>query len=267
MGVRGERGTERRGRAGRRGTAVRRRVALGTAVAAVAAVVAAPSAAQAPEAVTTLTVRPTVTPNRAGTPAHPRSVRLDVRVAWSTSGPDGENKPIVQRGVIDFPKGSLYLGGSYPHRCTAAELGRARLDDHDRLTGKCAKAVTGYGSGSAWADTVKTHPTFQLVNGGAHRVYLYTVLKNPARVTTPVTGVVQRGGRYGGYRLTLTVPDELQVVAGTPISLIEGRLRTTAKDWLATTSCPKDGRWPYRGTSYQDTTAPAVVESFVRCRR
>ncbi|CAB4903383.1 unannotated protein [freshwater metagenome] len=233
----------------------------------VLAVAALPAAAQAPEAVTTLTVRPTVTPNRAGTPRRPQSVRLDVRVAWSTSGPDGVDKPIVQRGVIDFPKGSLYLGGSYPHRCSKAELDRARLDDRDRLTGKCAKAVTGSGTATAWADTVRTRPTFQLVNGGAKRVYLYTVLKNPARVTTPIEGVVTRGGKYGGYRLTATIPEELQVVAGTPISLIDARLRTTAEDWIATTSCPKDGRWPYRAQSFQDSTPVAVVESFVRCRR
>lgn len=231
-----------------------------------AAVAVAPSAAQAPEAVTTLKVDPVVTPNKAGTKKRPQSVRLDISVSWSTSGPDGANKPIVQKGIVDFPKGSLYLGGSYPYKCTEQELSRARLDANDKLTGKCAKAVTGYGAGTAWADTVKTRPTFQLVNGGAKRAYLYVVLKNPARVTMPITGVIEKGGKYGGYRLTAVVPDELQVVAGTPISLIDGRLRTTAKNWLATTSCPKDGRWRYRAESFQDTTAPAVVESFVRCR-
>jgi len=243
-----------------------RRILVSTAaVAALSVAVVAPSYAQAPEAVTEVTVAPKVSPSKAGTKKKPKSVKLNINVNWKTSGPDGSNKPIVQKVKIDFPKGSLYLGGKYKAKCTEAELGRARLDGSDKLTGKCAKAVVGSGSGSAWADTVKTTPKFQLVNGGAKNVYLYTVLKNPARVTTPVPGVIKKGGKYGGYELTLTVPQELQVVAGTPISLISASVKTTAKDWIATTSCPKDKKWPFQVTSSQDTTADAVFSSSVKC--
>jgi hypothetical protein len=235
------------------------------AVAALSVAVVAPSYAQTPTAVTEITANPKVSPSKAGTKKKPQSVKLNLNGTWKTSGPDGENKPVVQKVKIDFPKGSLYLGGSYKAKCSESELGRARLDSSDRLTGKCAKAVVGSGTGSAWADTVKTTPKFQLVNGGAKNVYLYTVLKNPARVTTPVPGVIKKGGKYGGYELTLTVPQELQVVAGTPISLISVNIKTTAKNWIATTSCPANKKWPFRVTSSQDTTADAVFESFVKC--
>lgn len=243
-----------------------RKIAIPTvAVAALSVAIVAPSYAQAPTAVTTITANPSVSPSKAGTKKKPQSVNLKINGTWKTSGPDGENKPIVQKIKIDFPKGSLYLGGSYKAKCTKSELDRTRLDSKDKLTGKCAKAVVGSGTGSAWADTVPTNPTFQVVNGGAKNVYVYTVLKNPARVTTPVPGVIKKGGKYGGYVLNLTVPQELQVVAGTPISLRSVNITTKAKNWLATTSCPKNKKWPYRVTSSQDTTADAVFDSSVKC--
>jgi hypothetical protein len=218
----------------------------------------APSYAQAPEAVTSITVKPTVSPSKAGTKKKPKSVKLGINMNWKTSGPDGSNKPIVQKVVIDFPKGSLYLGGKFPS-CTEAKLNEGLPSE------VCPKAIVGKGTGSAWADTAKTSPKFTLVNGGASKVFLYTQLVNPAVVNAPVPGVIKKGGPLGGYRLTLTVPDELKVVAGTPISLISANVKTTAKNWIATTSCPKTKKWPFQVTSSQDSTADAVLTSSVKC--
>jgi hypothetical protein len=219
---------------------------------------AAPSFAQAPEAVTTISGKPTVSPSKAGTKKKPQSVKLGIKMNWKTSGPDGSNKPIVQKVVIDFPKGSLYLGGKFPS-CTEAKLNEGLPSE------VCPKAVVGKGTGDAWADTARTKPKFTLVNGGASKVFLYTELVNPAVVNAPVPGVIKKGGKYGGYRLTLTVPEELQVVAGTPISLISVNIKTTAKNWIATTSCPKNKKWPFQVTSSQDSTADAVLTSSVKC--
>ncbi|WP_026910502.1 hypothetical protein [Patulibacter minatonensis] len=227
-----------------------------TATMSIAAV--APSYAQTPDAKTTITVKPSVSPTKAGTKAKPRSVNLGININWKTAGPDGSDKPIVQKLVIDFPKGSLYLGGKYPS-CTEAKLNQGLPKE------VCPKAIVGKGTGLAWADTAKTKPKFTLVNGGASKMFLYTELTNPAVVNSPVPGVVKKGGKYGGYRLTLTVPQELQVVAGTPISLISANVKTNAKNWLATTSCPKNGKWPYQVISSQDSTADAVFASTVKC--
>lgn len=76
---------------------------------------------------------------------------------------------------------------------------------------------------------------------------------------------MKKGGKYGGYRVTFVVPEILQVVAGTPISLINLTVRTKAKNWLATTSCPKDKKWPYQIISSQNTTPDAVFASTVKC--
>lgn len=228
-------------------------IAVGLSFAAVA-----PSYAQAPEAKTTISVTPKVSPSKAGTKKKPRSVNLGIKMNWKTDGPDGANKPVVQKVVIDFPKGSLYLGGKYPS-CTQAKL------EEDLPSRVCKKAIVGKGTGEAWADTAKTRPKFTLVNGGASKVFLYTELTNPAVVNAPVPGTIKKGGKYGGYRLTLVVPEILQVVAGTPISLISVNVQSKAKNWLATTSCPKDKKWPFQVTSSQDSTADAVFTSSVKC--
>jgi hypothetical protein len=219
----------------------------------------APSYAQTP-AKTEITVKPTVSPSKAGTKKKPQSVNLGFTMNWKTTGPDGENKPVVSKVIVDFPKGSLYLGGKYP-KCTQAQL------EQELPADICPKAIVGKGTGSAWADTAKTNPKFTLVNGGASKVFLYTELTNPAVVNAPVPGTVKKGGKFGGYRLTLTVPQELKVVAGTPISLISVKIQSKAKNWLATTSCPKDKKWPFEVTSQQDkgATADAVFKSTVKC--
>jgi hypothetical protein len=237
-----------------------RKIAIPVAAVAASLSVAAvaPSYAQAPEAKTSVTVSPTVSPSKAGTKKKPRSVNLGIRMNWKTSGPDGSNKPIVQKVVIDFPKGSLYLGGTFPS-CTEAKLNEGLPKE------VCPKAIVGSGTGDAWADTARTKPKFTLVNGGASKVFLYTELVNPAVVNAPVPGTVKKGGKYGGYRLTLTVPEELQVVAGTPISLISVNVKTKAKNWLATTSCPKNRKWPFQVVSSQDSTADATFASTVKC--
>jgi hypothetical protein len=217
-----------------------------------------PTLAQAPESVTSLRITAHVSPSKAGTVRRPRSVNVRASGSLRTSGPDGTNKPIVQQAIVDFPKGSLYLGGRYPS-CTEAKLNEGLPRE------VCPKAIVGTGTGLAWADTARTKPRFTLVNGGANKVFVYTELVNPAVVDAPIPGVVRKGGVFGGYRVTLQIPGELQVVAGTPISLISARGARRARNWIATTSCPKDHRWPFRVTTSQDTTADATFTSTVRC--
>lgn len=55
----------------------------------------------------------------------------------------------------------------------------------------------GKGSGTAMADDVPTYPRITIVNGGAKRVYFYTVLTNPARVQTPVVGKITKQSGSG----------------------------------------------------------------------
>jgi hypothetical protein len=75
----------------------------------------------------------------------------------------------------------------------------------------------------------------------------YTVLTNPARVRAPVVGKLTKPGGRWSYKLYTRIPRVLQVVAGIPIVLRELHIKAgdPRKDWIATTSCPRDQRWRY----------------------
>ncbi|MFA4928836.1 MAG: hypothetical protein WC558_09985 [Patulibacter sp.] len=228
-----------------------------------------PAIAQSPEPVTTISGSAKVNPNKAGTKAKPQSVKLDMKGELSTTGEDGLNKPVVQKIEILLPKDGYYAGGKLPKgvkgkvtpKCSeAAMLDGLPVD-------KCPKgSIVGNGSGEAWADTVKTKVKLTLVNGGANMIYAFTELTNPAVVQLPVPGKIQKQSGKWGYKVTFTIPEDLQVVAGTPISLINLKAKTTAKNYIFTTGCPKDKKWPYEVTSYQNTTAPAKFASSTPCK-
>lgn len=226
---------------------------LGIAVASVT-VVAAPSCAQDPP-VTTVTAEAQVTPDKPGTEKKPRGVQLEIDVHWDTPG-DVE-KPVVQRATVMFPKGSKYNGGKVP-KCSADTMPRKGING-------CPKgSIMGKGSAVAYADTVMTYPKITVVNGGKDRIYLWTVMTNPARVQAPVPGKLTKVSGKFAYELELTVPPSLQIVAGVPIALKDFSVSAGKKDWLATTGCP-GGEWPFEGQTFFDNGTSSSFASSVEC--
>jgi hypothetical protein len=239
------------------------------AIAALSVSAVAPAIAQSPEPVTSISGSATVSPNKAGTKKKPQSVNLKMQGKISTTGEDGLNKPVVQKVEVLFPKGSYYAGGKLPKGVKGKVT--PKCSESAMLNGLpkdvCPKgSITGSGSANAWADTVKTQAKFTLVNGGADKVFVFTELTNPAVVQLPVPGKIQKQSGKWAYKLTLTVPEDLQVVAGVPISLIDFKMTTKSKNWLFTTSCPKNKKWPFEVKTFQNTTAPAEFASTTKCR-
>jgi len=239
------------------------------AAAALSASAVVPAIAQSPTPVTSITATAKVTPKKAGTKKKPQSVKLSFEGSMSTTGEDGLNKPVVNKIEILLPKDGYYAGGKLPKgvkgkvtpKCSEAQMLNGLPKD------QCPKgSIVGSGSGEAWADTVRTKVKVTLVNGGANMVYGFTELTNPAVVQLPVPGKIQKlsGGEWG-YKVTFTVPEDLQVVAGVPISLINLKAKTTANNYIFTTSCPKSKKWPYQVTTFQNTTEPAVFKSSTPC--
>ena len=180
-------------------------------------------------------VTPTVTPSKAGTPTHPQGVKLKTVFKWQTLG--SFKQPIVTKFIIWFPKGSKYNGGGTTS-CSKSKIAKG--------PSKCPKAsIMGSGTGTAYAGTAKTHPKITVVNGGAKTVYFYTVLNNPARVRQPVVGTIKKTSGTYAYELTVTVPQDLRVVAGTPIELTQLTVTAGKGHWLETTACP-GGKWPFK---------------------
>jgi hypothetical protein len=165
----------------------------------------------------------------AGSPKHPQGVKLTTALSWTGLNP--ATAVGVTKVELWFPAGSLYNGASYPS-CSYDRLNAAGPN-------ACPKgSIMGSGTGTAFADTVVTRPRITVVNGGATRVYFYTVLNNPARVQIPVIGFVTRVRGAFAYHLSATIPPQLRVVAGVPIKFTGLQLSAGRGTWLSLTAPP-----------------------------
>jgi hypothetical protein len=205
---------------------------------------------------TVLTTKVAVSPSKAGTKKKPQGVKLTFSVHWETSA--DVDKPVVQTADVLFPKGSLYNGAKYA-KCAQSVMERGSVSECP------AKSIMGTGSGTAYADQVLTSPKITVVNGGGNKVFLFTVLTNPARVAKPVPGTITKLSGKWAYKLHLVVPESLQLVAGVPIALRDIKIiaggKSFAKDWLATTSC-SGGKYPFQlTTGFAPDSAGAPVGS------
>jgi hypothetical protein len=235
-----------------------RKLAVGVVVGLAAAVGAAVALAQPWPS---LTVNPTISPNKAGTPAHPKGVHLTTIFHWQDLGQ--ASQPIVVTFHLLFPRGSLYQGSKYPV-CSLAKVSKGPQ--------ACPKgSIMGHGYGIAYADTTQTRPSITVVNGGASHIWFYTVLNNPARVQEPVIGNITRLSGKWAYSLAVTVPQNLRIVAGVPIELTYLNVTAGGGSWLATTGC-YGGHWPYQVTTgYENpntsATGSSMYSASVPCHR
>jgi hypothetical protein len=229
------------------------------AVGALALVVVAVAVAQ--DTPTTVSSTTTVSPNKAGTKKKPQGVKLIYKATYTTPG-DVEH-PIITGGSVLFPKGALYNGGKYP-KCSQATL------SHGGPKGCPPHSIMGSGSGHALADNVTTIPKITVINGGATKVWFWTVLQNPARVQAAVPGTITKMSGQWAYKLTFKVPTSLQIVAGIPITLDDLKVtaggKSYAKDWLATTSCPASKKWPYQSTFDLSSGGTINYDGSVACK-
>ena len=236
-----------------------RKLALAAAIGTLSAVGVA--AALAAGTWPSLTVKPIVSPNKAGTPKHPRGVRLTTIFHWQDLGQ--ASQPIVITFKLLFPRGALYQGNKYP-TCSLARVNRGPQ--------ACPKgSIMGHGTGTAFADTTVTHPSITVVNGGQSHIWFYTVLNNPARVQELVVGNITRMRGKWAYRLTVTVPQNLRIVAGVPIELTSLNVTAGRGSWIATTGC-FGGHWSYSVTTgYENPNTGAQGSSSysasVHCRK
>ena len=206
----------------------------------------------------TVTVYPKVTPNTAGTPAHPQGVHLDVRIKIGI--PEDYTPPLVQTIDVWFPRGGRFNPDHYP-TCSVRTMDAFG-------PGKCPPtSIMGHGAGVARADQTFTYPQITVVNGGPHVVYFYTVLNNPARVQEPVPGQVTPLSGEWSYRLHVRIPKNLQIVAGVPIVLQSLQIAAGRGDWLATTYCGPSHEWPYHALTTFDNGQTIVTDGQVACRR
>ncbi|MET0604722.1 MAG: hypothetical protein ABW167_22270 [Baekduia sp.] len=180
----------------------------------------------------------TVTPDKAGTPSHPRSIRVDARGTIDT--PD-ERAPLMPRSVdVWLPKGWIYNGAKRP-ACTLAKL---------RTSGPRAcpqrSFISWSTSGIGDPNDLSPPPRVTVINGGRSKMYFWVVLDLPARVQTAVTGTLTKlSSPRWSYRLHADVPPILHVVSGIPIVVDSFHMTVREDDWIVTTHCPRDRLWRY----------------------
>ena len=130
-----------------------------------------------------------------------------------------------------------------------------------------SKSIMGHGGGVARADKTLTYPRITVVNGGARRVFAYTVLNNPARVQTPVIGKISKLSGRWSYRLHIVIPKVLQVVAGVPLVLQSLNIHVGRGDWLATTYCPPSRHWQFHAVTRFSDGQRKITNGSVACRQ
>ena len=241
-----------------------RRVVLGgLACAGALALIPAGSAGAA----TTVSFTGSVGPAIRVVPKRPLPVSLGIKLGISSDTP-GELPATLDRTTILFPYGSQLNSRLFPS-CSAAALNRRGL----RACPKGSRIGSGFAVGVG--DTVRQRLTATLFNGPRGRSITFHLSgTNPLRVNTafsaPLTTL--RGGKYQ-YRLQVDVPQNLQVIAGVPISVTEFETTVRAtrrvggrkRSYVEAFSCPPGAQVPLRGT-FTFLGAPTVTrDSWITC--
>jgi hypothetical protein len=237
---------------------MRRLPVVGFAMLAVWVMPAAVAVAQTPQPQTTFTIKAKVTPNKAGTPKDPQGIKIEVSARVFT--PEGFEKPIFTHGHALFPRNGDYNANLFP-RCDKRTLDRDGPE-------ACPKASRiGGGTASAYADTIITHPRIELFNGGPKVAFAYVTLYRPALVQTAVPARIQElpSGKWK-YKVSIRIPEVLQVVAGIPIAARSFKGRVGRGDLITSTSCPKSRRWPFELKGYFSVGEPYTYRDSVACR-
>jgi hypothetical protein len=232
---------------------------------AMAGALALPAGAQDPESVTdtppeltTFSAKARVTPNRAGTPRDPQGVTIRSSVRVVTAA--GYEPPVFLHGYALFPRSGNYNGDDFP-RCTRRTLYREGTDGCPR------RSRIGSGTGTAYADRIITHPRIEIFNGGGELALAYVTLYRPALVREPIPVRIEElpRGRWK-YKVSVRVPEVLQVVAGIPIAARSLRLKVGRGNLIETTSCPPSRRWPYLLRGYFSNGSDYTYRDSVPCK-
>ncbi len=199
-----------------------------------------------------------VTPNKAGTPSHPRGVVVDVRAKIHI--PPDYDPPLIQSVTAWIGKGGVYNGAKFP-TCNLGALQRSGPKICP------ARSIVGHATVTASADGVTTYPKITIVNGGATKFYFYAVLSYPARLreALPVTITELTSGRWH-YRMQFKIPRHLQIVAGIPLRGDAFHSVFGREDWIASTSCPRDHRWRWYAEVRYSSGQVVSADGAIPCR-
>lgn len=217
-----------------------------------------------------------VSPSKAGTAKKPRPVKLSLRLYSTTS--DGSVPPASNHVIVWMPRGLVFQGAKFP-ACSLSTLndpnkGPTKCPSGSKIGGGTATASVGTEPGSqteALKVTVFNGPKGKSVN-------LYLLGTQPAAVAgafasklTPI-----KRGAYA-MKLDTRIPQNLYEPAPgffTPLTdfniAIKATRRVKGKQYgvVASTSCPKTKRWPFKATwNYANAPGQDNANTKVICSR
>lgn len=205
-----------------------------------------------------------IAPTKSGTARKPKPASIEVTISSPTPEPATTDTVSVK-----FSKGVTFNNRAFP-TCSLATINATRsLSRCPRgsIVGRGKARAIGFLSGTQVPEDLSV----TAVNSPGNTLQLFVQGSSPLVIAAPITGRLVKGsGRYG-YKLNVTIPDELQeVIPGTawaPLVYFNVKVkatttvrrggRSTKVPYVATTSCPKGG-WPFEADFTFDQAAPFI---------
>lgn len=208
-------------------------------------------------------LRVTISPSKAGTARKPKPAAIGVTI--SSPSPEPATTETVS---VSFGKGVTFNNKQFPTcslKTISANKGLSKCPKGS-IVGKGSARAIGFLSGTQVPETLSV----TAVNSPGDTLQLYVNGTNPLPIAAPITGkLVKASGKYG-YKLNVTLPNELrEVIPGTYAPLVyfhvDVKATTTVRKgnktvrvpYVQTVSCPKGG-WPFEADFTFDQLGPFI---------
>lgn len=204
-----------------------------------------------------------ISPSKAGTKAKPKAAAIDVTIQSPTESP-----ATTETVNVFFGKGVQFNNRAFP-TCSLRTISRTRSLSgcpKGSIVGKGKARAIGFLSGARVPEDL----TVTAVNSPGNTLQLFVKGTNPLQISAPITGKLAKASGKYGYKLSVTLPQELrEVLDGVYAPLVffnvKVRAQTTVRrggratkvNYVETTSCPSGG-WPFKADFTFDQAAPFI---------
>ncbi|ADB50268.1 hypothetical protein Cwoe_1842 [Conexibacter woesei DSM 14684] len=204
-----------------------------------------------------------ISPSKAGTKQKPKAAAIDVTIQSPTE------TPATTKSVdVFFGKGIEFNNRAFP-TCSLKTINATRSLSKcpkGSIVGKGKARAIGFLSGQRVPESL----TVTAVNSPGNTLQLFVKGTNPLQIAAPITGKLTKASGQYGYKLSVTLPQELrEVLDGVYAPLVffnvKVQSQTTVKrggkstkvNYVETTSCPRGG-WPFKADFVFDQAAPFI---------
>ncbi len=200
---------------------------------------------------------------------HTSSATLAVNLKFA--GPNGQPADTLQQVILQFTYGAHLNGNLFPS-CSADQIrNHKRCPKGSKVGSGTALGILGGGTDNPTEEPI----TVALYNGPKGKSITFEIKGDaPAVIDVPFDAPLQtfKTGTYN-YKLTVNVPDILQIIAGIPISLDHFNVKVGAarvvkghkRGYIETLICPPAALVPISG-DFKFLNAPSFhTDTYIHC--